>query len=607
MNIPMLEPTDIDAAPSVSAPDPVQAPEGPPQRLAPFGLSGVDLIVIVVALLLTLGTVTVLYSPAWTLRFATVVAVAPIGGWAMVGLARRRDGAAMWALGLIVAMFASALASTTPLLSIIGPPGADASVAIYVGVLLLWSLGRGLPARSVVLLEHTVIAGCVLNVAYGAMQILFDVRGGAFNAFPGRASGFLQNPAYFSSVIVGSLGWAGARSLQRKDHLSRVLVVLFAFGVGLSGARIALGLAVVSLVAVAVVVRNREVVVVGIAGTVGVLAGWAMTSTSGTPGASNTIERFASKGTDGRLALWRYDLAAWADRPVLGWGLTRHSSAVQGRYSLAFTRASALDDAGQPWDDPHNIVMLLLVSVGLVGLVLAVGFAVAALRIVRNVPLAAMIILIGATWVTQPASIHSLPLALLLLGAAATRQHIDVDEAARAEPVRRRRLAGAALGVWAAGVVVAVIIPSVQLRHAIIDADMRSAAASARWFPADPGVADAVASLYANHGRDTATGEAAMIEWSRRAVERDPQRPLWRTNLAVRQMLVEDYDAAAAGLAEARRLQPWNVAALDATYYLAILTGDEATRIEVDEALCELLPGSCGDDPRLDLVPSPDA
>ena len=51
--------------------------------------------------------------------------------------------------------------------------------------------------------------------------------------------------------------------------------------------------------------------------------------------------------------------------------------------------------------------MLLLVSLGAIGLVLALGFAVAAIRLVRNVPLAAMVLLIGATWAVQPASIHA--------------------------------------------------------------------------------------------------------------------------------------------------------------------------------------------------------
>ena len=336
------EPTTADAA-GMPAGD-VAALGAAHRSAGPFGLSGRDLSVAVIALILTVGTVKVLYSPAWTLRFAVVLAVAPIGAAALSRLVGRRDPAALFATALIVASLASALASSAPVLSVIGQRGSDASVVLYAGVLLLWAFGRSLRPRSVEVLEWTVIGGCLANVGYGALQILFDVQGGTFNSFPGRASGFLQNPAYFSSVVIGALGWAGARALHRGDHASRVLVCLFAFGVGLSGARVVLGLAVIALVVAALIVRHREVIIIGAAGTVGMLAAWATTSTSDSPAAATTVERFASKGADGRLTLWRYDLAAWIDRPVLGWGLARHASAVQGRYSLAFTRASALDD-----------------------------------------------------------------------------------------------------------------------------------------------------------------------------------------------------------------------------------------------------------------------
>jgi hypothetical protein len=102
-----------------------------------------------------------------------------------------------------------------------------------------------------------------------------------------------------------------------------------------------------------------------------------------------------------------------------------------------------------------------------------------------------------------------------------------------------------------------------------------------------------VSGLYANHARDTASGQAAMIDWSHRAVDADPRRPLWWTNLALHQMLVDDFESARSSLDRALELQQWNVGALEARYYLGILSGDDALRDETDRVLCEILVDRC--------------
>lgn len=67
-----------------------------------------------------------------------------------------------------------------------------------------------------------------------------------------------------------------------------------------------------------------------------------------------------------RLLAWRIALAAFKDKPFLGWGFENFRIAYNAHYDPAmFT----LGVTGTYWDKPHNIVLEYLVTAGVIGLV----------------------------------------------------------------------------------------------------------------------------------------------------------------------------------------------------------------------------------------------
>ena len=144
-----------------------------------FGLTSTDLLCVFVATTLCLGQVSSFLFPGWTVRFATVVAVLPAGAVALLRLARSRDVAAIAGCALIVSALAGSLLSDAPVLSLKGWGGGDTSTLMYTGVIALWAFGRSLDGRSAAILMNTVIVGLACSVAYGALQVAFDVQGGA--------------------------------------------------------------------------------------------------------------------------------------------------------------------------------------------------------------------------------------------------------------------------------------------------------------------------------------------------------------------------------------------------------------------------------------------
>ena len=158
------------------------------------------------------------------------------------------------------------------------------------------------------------------------------------------------------------------------------LVAVFGLGVGLSASRVALGLAVLGGCVAVATFRSKAALMAIAVAVLGFGLGWLMTTLIAD---TNSVTRLGSKGGDGRSTIWGYSLEAFADRPVLGWGLGRQTVAVQGRYSADFSRLYSPDDA---WADPHNILILLLMTTGVVGAVCALIFAWAAARGVGTSP-----------------------------------------------------------------------------------------------------------------------------------------------------------------------------------------------------------------------------
>jgi hypothetical protein len=279
------------------------------------------------------------------------------------------------------------------------------------------------------------------------------------------------------------------------------------------------------------------------------------------------------------LNAWRYGVEAAFDRPLTGWGFGRFRAATQGRFDAAFVRSSASDDVRQAWFDAHNIVLTVVVAVGIVGLAIAVWFAVEAVRLSHG-PLLMFAIGVGGTWLLQPAGLATLPVVLLALGCAAPR-----FEREPSPPRLAAELVAGGLGLLLAGW---LIVADLRLERAADPVDAAAVDAAARWFPGDSLVADLAAQAWFLEHVAGEPHEADVVAWSRRAVDREPDRPYLWASYAGRMIYFQRYEEARAALDEALELQPWHPQSWRLMYVLADRTDDEDLRMRAAQRLCEL-------------------
>ena len=256
---------------------------------------------------------------------------------------------------------------------------------------------------------------------------------------------------------------------------------------------------------------------------------------------------------------------------------------VQDLFDAEFVRAAALDEATQAWFDAHNLVVGVLVATGLVGLGVLAVWTVQIARIARG-PGAWAALVIAMTWLLQPISIHTLPIAMLLLGVSMPVAPI------LGRPVPRRlRLAGGIVILCAVLTACSILVADLRLKWATEGPSLAQAESIAGWYPGDPivaGVVAQVARLEFGPGPDS-------IEWRERAAAREPDRPYWWNLLAEEQLAVGEVEGAAGSLEMALELQPWNYRSNVLALEVAGRRGDEVGVTTYLHRLCELDDRAC--------------
>lgn len=523
---------------------------------------------------------------SWTQRGAVLVLVGCAGLALLAHDAWARRPAAIAAAALVAGIWLSSLVSAAPRSSTLGFVGRDLSAASVTLAIGCWAVGRASVGDDVTVRSVFTRVAAVVGLI-GIAQVLLDIDSGFLALQNGRPASLLVNPVYFGAVCAAAAVAGAVRSAgERLDLEFGVVAVMLGAAVTLSGSRVALASLVLALLLL--VGTRRTATAVRAAGVVGAGVGLGAIVDLAVGAGQSATNRLAEAGADGRLTVWGYGLREFLDRPVTGHGLGQFRPAVQGRFGTEFVRDHAPDDLAQPWFDPHNVVVLLLVSTGLVGVVLLAVWLRHALREASG-PLLWAAATIALTWLLQPVSIHTLPLALLLLGAAAAApESTDTD----GEPGGRETswvpvglLVGLLVGVVVAGW---LLVADLRLDAAAADLDPAAAASAAGWYGDDPIAANVVAQVY------EFAGSPEELDWRRRAVDREPTRPLWWTELGGAQLRAGEVEAARASASAALDLQPTNVRANE--LLLAVLVRseqrDEAGR-RLDD-LCDLAERWCG-------------
>jgi hypothetical protein len=434
-------------------------------------------------------------------------------------------------------------------------------------------------------LADVFIWAMAIGALIGLLQVVLQLETGSLALRNGRATGFLNNAVYFGAMCAAGLGAATARLSKAGSPWILAAIALLGIGTSLSGSRVALLAVVATCVALLATQRTRRAAVSVVAAAAALGLGVLIDRFMGV--GRNAADRLAENTGGGRITAWSYGLDAWTDRPVVGYGLGMFRPAVQDRFSLEFVRDHARDEVSQAWFDPHNVVVGMLVSVGVVGLVLmSIWFALAVRR--ANGPLLWALIPIGLHWMLQPISLFTLPLAMLFLGAAAPSE--------RTAAIGRRWLAP----VVAAGVLLGgyLLVADVRLRLAVDAEDPVAAESAASMFGADPIARDIVAQLY-EFDVDRSDRDDQVIEWRRKTAEAEPDRPFWWSLLGIRLIDVGRPDEAEAAIDAARELQEYNTRTWTAYGRLAIEREDADGLQEALDLLCELGQEDCGLDGEL--------
>jgi hypothetical protein len=361
----------------------------------------------------------------------------------------------------------------------------------------------------------------------------------------------------------------------------------FAMACNLSGSRVASVAGLFGALLYAAASRNAESLqrrlLFPVAFAFGVGLGSAVAGWLG-DGAGTSTSRLATGGEAGRVQAWRYAAGAIAERPIGGWGFGRFRAATQEHFSPAFVRDFAASDVTQIWFDSHNLIVTVAVAIGVIGLGLALWFAVGASRIAHG-PLAYFAVVLAITWLLEPAGLTTLPIGMLALGAAAFR--ISAEAAPRASSRAHRRVRALAAGI-AVGLATWVVIADIGLKQAIESGRPEDVEAAARWFPRDAVVADAVAQAWFRAEERDVTLRSDVLEWSRNATRAEPDRPYLWSRLGLRQAAFGDFDDAQASIERALTLQPWHLQSWQVLYAIGTRLDDGELIRRSSQALCEL-------------------
>jgi hypothetical protein len=555
------------------------------EELGPFGLRWVDLLLLAFALILPLLFLPQLYSPYWAPK--AVLFVAAIGPClvALALLAHDRDRAAIAALGFLGWSTLSALANPAPLSSVLPGFSEDRTVLFLVGYAALWAAGRMMSERGRALLVPTLLLALIPAAVLGVLQVHVDLHRQFPTEFADRATGLFDNPVYFGALMAGATGLAAAVARTSKRWVWWIgPLLLFAWGVGISGSRVALAAALLAVAATVIRGPWRRSLPVVAAVALGLLASMAGSSSSN---ASSRVEGDISGGSSQRVAAWRPVPGVVRDHLLLGVGPGRFDRATSPHLGLDYAKVSQPDWV---FFDAHNLPIELATTVGLVGLGLAGVWAVLAVVRARG-PLLFFVGPIALTWLLQPLSVHTTVLAMLALGAAGPPMRRGVS----VRGWRTARFAAFALG--AIGVVVATTLAVAALRFdkAVRTLSLPQAEGAVRLLPWSAPVNDVRAQILAQRAVMThkAVDNDAAIEAAKDTIRSDEANFQWWVRLGEFEGTFGDKTKALAAFDRAVDLYPWSEGAWYGKWYLADEREDLAAKAEALRTLCEIGSAFC--------------
>jgi O-antigen ligase len=540
-------------------------------------VGSLQLLTLAVAMLLPLIFHQGIANPFWTPRAALVAMVAGPGLVVALQAAMRGGAAARIGIAFLASAAISTALSDRPLMAVAGAANAGTGLLYLVALVGIWALGTRLAAKRRSQLELVLVAGACLNGLLAWIRLAGPP--GVLFSYPGGAQGFLGNSTMLGALCAGGLWLLADRIGRRRGNVAwLVAVALLAGGAQLSVQRAAIGLSALALIVPLRKATRARAAAVVLAAVVGFVAAGVLATRPSVALSSSTARTFSTGAlSDTRPETWRVALSVAMRQPVLGYGPGRFTAAVEPHATAKMTEGNAA------WGDAHNFVVNSVVTVGLLGTGLLLGWLAFAARRARG-PLGGFAIIIGLFSLVEPQYMALTPLGLLALGAA--------GEADKSEGVTLR---GPWLfGAWCLGAAGAVLAASLLLGSMLMSsalnnystADARRASSLLRPWP-DPLMLQAAIE---NHYEllDPHVDSAEPIATAREAVRRDPGDVRTWVLLGGLESRAGNWAAAADAYRRALLVFPWHGFALERRAEIAQDLGDQPARDEACRKLAVL-------------------
>jgi O-antigen ligase len=327
---------------------------------------------------------------------------------------------AIAAVTWMTAVFVAALAGLDPLWSVLGAENQSTGFVGLAGcvALLCAATGAGeIRHRMPNWLFWTGVAVAIVAIVGRFVEL------GGSSWMLGRYSSTIGDRVYVGGFLAVPI-LAATRLSVTPIRIAGLAVI--ASGFSIAAVRSAWIGAAVALVIVFCFARadRRTVIVVSVT-TLVVLGTWTVIDRQGPKEADSFVlsaaPRFAELNEGSaqeRVPVWRANIRAWTDHPVLGTG-----PATGWHGYLSEVTADEMRIAGRGYGDAHNIAVELLATTGLVGIAAAVALGVVLfLRIGRPEPeqawAAGAAIALGVVHLLQPLNLTLTPLLFLTAGLA---------------------------------------------------------------------------------------------------------------------------------------------------------------------------------------------
>lgn len=555
-----------------------------------------DVAVAAAALLLFIANYPGLYRGSPVLLGVVALPLGAAGLVSLGVLAVRGDVAARFAAAFLAWAGIATLLSDEPALAWNAGWGGDRGWLYFAAYVGCWAIGRRRGQAGVDLISRAFVLGLSCNIVLAFGQALVPADEGLVTLYEGRAMGFPLNPVLLGAYMAGGAALAAKRVADAGDRWwGWVALVLACATVGnMAGSRVALA-AIVVLPLVASWRGRRSALRTGaVAAAVVVGLGLGTLVLSGAATGRATSVDSAGSGITSRAAVWRAGAGAVVERPVFGWGPNHFRSATTTRVSSDVARIEGDDKS---FVDAHNVVVELVVTTGIPGLVLAAGFAWAAVRRSRG-PLAWYALGVSITWLLEPFAVSTVASAMLALGLAAVAAGAEPDPPPRRTGIRVAGIAAATLLALGAGAIAARQVRADQILAQVRGKDDQSAVTGRadRALPRDPGIHTIHTRMLQQEGLvypERHLGPAALRA-GREGVDIDPHSYIAWFDLGVSQQRFSpgerpQRDATArAAFLRAHELNPWAISPLRSLYAIDHDAGRTAAAARWRASLCEL-------------------